>query len=275
MAKRRPAGQWRARLRTRPDPVPGQRAARTSTIRVSPRRKPVIPMSAHSSCGRGCRWSCGWAEGPISPTSASTAPSVRRPFRRGFARRCRAALSSSRSTRLPAGNNSRTMATRGQHLVHGDRGFATGGGLVARLLAPAFAAVLDHIDRRLAVGGIETTLPDGSERRIGFRAAGPSAVVHLASWMALLRLATSGSVGWYKAWALGEWSSPDPVANLRAVLGQRASSSAKSAAPRARSAGSTRSPTASATTRPPRPAPTSPPTTTSATTSTPPGSMQR
>jgi cyclopropane-fatty-acyl-phospholipid synthase len=28
----------------------------------------------------------------------------------------------------------------------------------------------------------------------------------------LVRLATSGSVGWYKAWALGEWSSPDPVA---------------------------------------------------------------
>ena len=36
-------------------------------------------------------------------------------------------------------------------------------------------------------------------------------MVHLASWMALLRLATSGSVGWYKAWTLGEWSSPDPV----------------------------------------------------------------
>ena len=27
-----------------------------------------------------------------------------------------------------------------------------------------------------------------------------------------MRLATSGSVGWYKAWTLGEWSSPDPVA---------------------------------------------------------------
>jgi cyclopropane-fatty-acyl-phospholipid synthase len=27
-----------------------------------------------------------------------------------------------------------------------------------------------------------------------------------------VRLATSGSVGWYKAWTLGEWSSPDPVA---------------------------------------------------------------
>jgi cyclopropane-fatty-acyl-phospholipid synthase len=30
--------------------------------------------------------------------------------------------------------------------------------------------------------------------------------------MALVRLALSGSVGWYKAWTLGEWSSPDPVA---------------------------------------------------------------
>ncbi|MBV9527443.1 cyclopropane-fatty-acyl-phospholipid synthase family protein [Sphingomonas sp.] len=104
------------------------------------------------------------------------------------------------------------MASRGQHLVHGDRGFATGGGLVARLLAPAFASVLDRIDRRLVQGGIEATLPDGTARRIGFRAPGPMAVVRLNSWMSLVRLATSGSVGWYKAWALGEWSSPDPVA---------------------------------------------------------------
>jgi cyclopropane-fatty-acyl-phospholipid synthase len=36
-------------------------------------------------------------------------------------------------------------------------------------------------------------------------------VVTLHSWRALVRLATSGSVGWYKAWAHGEWSSPDPV----------------------------------------------------------------
>jgi cyclopropane-fatty-acyl-phospholipid synthase len=36
-------------------------------------------------------------------------------------------------------------------------------------------------------------------------------MVHLHSWMALVRLGTSGSVGWYKAWAQGEWSSPDPV----------------------------------------------------------------
>src|SRR4051794_33922453 len=104
------------------------------------------------------------------------------------------------------------MSTRGEHLVRADRGFATGGGLVARLTAPAFSKVLDQIHRRLARGGIEVTLPSGEKRRLGFHRKGPKAVVRLSSWLALARLATSGSVGWYKAWTLGEWSSPNPVA---------------------------------------------------------------
>ena len=104
------------------------------------------------------------------------------------------------------------MAGRGEHLVRADRGFAVGGGLAGRLVSPAFAKVLDHLDARLVSGGIEATLPDGTQRRIGFHSPGPVAVVHLKRWMALVRLATSGSVGWYKAWALGEWSSPEPVA---------------------------------------------------------------
>ena len=54
-------------------------------------------------------------------------------------------------------------------------------------------------------------MPDGSQRRIGFHRPGPVAIVHLHSWLALVRLATSGSVGWYKAWEQGEWTSPDPV----------------------------------------------------------------
>ena len=103
------------------------------------------------------------------------------------------------------------MSTRGEHLLRADRGFATGGGTLARLSAPAFAKVLDQIDRRLAIGGIEATLPDGAKRRLGFHSKGPKAVVRLSSWRALVRLATSGSVGWYKAWTLGEWSSPDPA----------------------------------------------------------------
>ena len=103
------------------------------------------------------------------------------------------------------------MASRGSHLVRADRGFATGAGVIGRVAAPAFAKVLDRLDERLELGGIEVTLPDGSKRRIGFRSDGPVAVVQLHSWMPLVRLATSGSVGWYKAWAAGEWSSPDPV----------------------------------------------------------------
>jgi cyclopropane-fatty-acyl-phospholipid synthase len=103
------------------------------------------------------------------------------------------------------------MSTRGEHLVRADRGFATGGGLLARLTAPAFSKVLDEIDRRLACGGIVATLPDGSKRRLGFHVRGPKAYIRLSSWLALVRLATSGSVGWYKAWTAGEWSSPNPV----------------------------------------------------------------
>ena len=103
------------------------------------------------------------------------------------------------------------MATRGQHLLSADKRFATGGGLVARAVAPLFAGLIHRLHERIRLGGIDGTIPDGSPRRIGFHAPGPVAVVHLHSWMALVRVATSGSVGWYKAWERGEWSSPDPV----------------------------------------------------------------
>jgi cyclopropane-fatty-acyl-phospholipid synthase len=100
---------------------------------------------------------------------------------------------------------------RGSHLVAADRRFATGGGLLARLLSGRFARILDRIDRGLERGAIAATLPDGSHRILGGRAPGPRPVVHLHSWRALARLITSGSVGWYKSWELGEWTSPDPV----------------------------------------------------------------
>lgn len=103
------------------------------------------------------------------------------------------------------------MGTRGEHLVRADRGFSTGGSLIGRAVAPAFARLLDSLDRRLETGGIDATLPDGTHRRIGFHQPGFRAEVRLHSWMALVRLAMAGSVGWYKAWASEEWSSPDPV----------------------------------------------------------------
>jgi cyclopropane-fatty-acyl-phospholipid synthase len=108
-----------------------------------------------------------------------------------------------------------THAPRGRHLVSADRGFATGGGLFARaavrVVGGGFHRILDRIDAGLLQGGIEATLPDGSTRMLGGRAPGPVPVVRLHSWRSLVRLATSGSVGWYKAWEEGEWSSPDPV----------------------------------------------------------------
>ena len=108
-----------------------------------------------------------------------------------------------------------TQLPRGRHLVSADKGFATGGGLAARAAARVvgggFHRMLDRIDAGLAEGGIAAILPDGSTRLVGGHAPGPMPIVHLHSWRALVRLATSGSVGWYKAWEHGEWSSPDPV----------------------------------------------------------------
>ena len=104
---------------------------------------------------------------------------------------------------------------RGRHIVSADRGFATGGGplarAAARLVGGGFSRILDRVDRGLAQGAIDATLPDGTKRLLGGRAPGPMPIVELHSWNALVRLMTSGSVGWYKAWEQGEWSSPDPV----------------------------------------------------------------
>ncbi|HEX5183555.1 MAG TPA: cyclopropane-fatty-acyl-phospholipid synthase family protein [Allosphingosinicella sp.] len=100
---------------------------------------------------------------------------------------------------------------RGRHLIAADRVFATGGGIVARLFAGGFHKLLDRIDAGIGEGRMEATLPDGSVRSFGGRAPGAHAVVRINNWTALVRLVTSGSVGWYKAWEQGEWTSPDPV----------------------------------------------------------------
>jgi cyclopropane-fatty-acyl-phospholipid synthase len=100
---------------------------------------------------------------------------------------------------------------RGASLLDADRRFADGGGMLARLVSTRFARVLDRIDAGLAEGAIEAELPGGVARRLGGRAPGPVAVVRLNSWMPLVRLWRSGSVGWYRSWAAGEWECPDPV----------------------------------------------------------------
>ncbi len=100
---------------------------------------------------------------------------------------------------------------RGGDLLRGGRKFARGAGLFARLVAPRFKKLLARIDHALISGTIHGTLPDGSRRVLGGRAPGFECEVRLNSWNALVRLASNGSVGWYQAWAAGEWESPDPV----------------------------------------------------------------
>ncbi|MDQ0251106.1 cyclopropane-fatty-acyl-phospholipid synthase [Sphingomonas kyeonggiensis] len=91
-------------------------------------------------------------------------------------------------------------------------------GWFSRTLAPVFRRQLDRIDAGIAKGSLSLGMPDGTARLLGGRADGPAAVVDLRSWRALLRLAIGGSIGWYQAWALGEWASPDPV-QLFALFG--------------------------------------------------------
>jgi cyclopropane-fatty-acyl-phospholipid synthase len=124
---------------------------------------------------------------------------------------CGQGMTGLRCPRNPATKRAMNDHPRGRHLVAADRRFATGGGLLAHLLSGSFSRVLDRIDRGLERGAIEAALPDGSPRLLGGRRPGPRPIVHLHSWRSLARLINSGSVGWYKAWEKGEWSSPDPV----------------------------------------------------------------
>lgn len=113
--------------------------------------------------------------------------------------------------------------SRGRHLLTADRRFATGAGWFARLLAPGFQRLLDQIDQGVEAGTIRARLPDGSERLLGGPAPGPVAIVDLRSWRALVRLMTTGSVGWYRGWAEGEWASPDPVPLFELFMRNRVS----------------------------------------------------
>jgi cyclopropane-fatty-acyl-phospholipid synthase len=110
----------------------------------------------------------------------------------------------SRLMNVSAPNRGRRFGTRARPAT----------GRVDRLLAPfagLFHRLLDRIDLGLEAGAIEASLPDGTDRVLGGRAEGPVAIVEITSWRALIRLAMGGSAGWYVAWSLGEWRSPDPV----------------------------------------------------------------
>lgn len=99
---------------------------------------------------------------------------------------------------------------RGRHLAKASRR-APRMHMQGRLLAPLGHRVLDRIDAGLVQGRLEVLLPGGSLRVLGGRKQGPVCEVRLRDWRSLVRLALNGSVGWYRAWELGEWDSPDPV----------------------------------------------------------------
>lgn len=100
---------------------------------------------------------------------------------------------------------------RGAALTDRSRAFERRPGQFARLFAPAFEKMLGRIDAALISGTIHGTLPDGTPRTLGSRAAGFECTFELRSWNALVRIATNGSVGLYQGWEAGEWWSPDPV----------------------------------------------------------------
>ncbi|WP_239805461.1 SAM-dependent methyltransferase [Croceicoccus hydrothermalis] len=100
---------------------------------------------------------------------------------------------------------------RGRHLTQAGLDWQNGTGWLARMISGGADRLVERIDAGIATGSIEAQLPDGSHRIVGGRAPGFAAQIRLHDWRALLRLATGGSVGWYRAWQLGEWDSPDPV----------------------------------------------------------------
>ncbi|RVQ69455.1 class I SAM-dependent methyltransferase [Croceicoccus ponticola] len=100
---------------------------------------------------------------------------------------------------------------RGRHLIDAGLRFQHGSGWLARTVSGGVDRIVAAIDAGLRTGTVVARLPDGSTMALGGRAPGFHARIHIKDWRALIRLATGGSVGWYRAWEAGEWDSPDPV----------------------------------------------------------------
>ena len=83
--------------------------------------------------------------------------------------------------------------------------------MLAKLVSPGFARILDEIDKGLERGRLLAHLPDGTTRTFGGRAAGFEAEIWLHDWRALLRLATNGTIGWYHAFEAREFETRDLV----------------------------------------------------------------
>ncbi len=98
---------------------------------------------------------------------------------------------------------------RGERLLNSGTRFAAKPGVIARLIAPGFRKVVERVNAGLESGSLLAHLPDGSTRMLGGRAPGFDVEVQLKDWRALLRLATSGAIGWFQAYEAGEWEAND------------------------------------------------------------------
>src|SRR5512143_963258 len=92
---------------------------------------------------------------------------------------------------------------RGAALVAGGERIGIGPQPLARLITGGLQRLLDRMDAGLETGAIRLTLPDGSQRALGGRAPGFDADLQIHDWRALLRLATSGTIGAYQGWEAG------------------------------------------------------------------------
>ena len=101
--------------------------------------------------------------------------------------------------------------SRGDMLLDGGKRIGIGPALFARLSSGGFHKMLDRLDRGIVTGSLLAHLPDGSTRLLGGRQPGFAAEIALRDWRVLVRVATSGSAGFYQAWEAGEWDSPNPV----------------------------------------------------------------
>lgn len=110
---------------------------------------------------------------------------------------------------------------RGEALLSAGKRFSAAPGLLSRLAATGFRAVIERVDSGLARGTMVAHLPDGTTRTLGGRAPGFEAELTIHDWRALIRLATGGSIGWYQAYAAGEWACEDLV-SLFAIMGANA-----------------------------------------------------
>ena len=120
------------------------------------------------------------------------------------------------------------MAARGEHLLRGDRRFATGGNWLAKLAAPAhWPRVSTSSTAASRRRHRPSRPPDGATRRIGFRAAGPAGRGQrsTAGWRSFGWQRRDRSAGTRRGTS-GEWSSPDPVAIFE-LFSRNASRSAK------------------------------------------------